>query len=305
MINTYIEDQKEVTTLLLNALNNNKLVQAYMFCSKDTDFLLKYAKDFSKDLICKNVTEKQKDKIIKKIDKNEYEELVILEPINGLIKKEQIVKLKEILSTKPIEGARKVYIMQHCDKLNIVSANSMLKFIEDADENIVAIFLTDNLDSVIPTIKSRCQVLIFNNYKTEKKYNFLDNEYQERENIEELLEISYNFLEYFTKNNINSYYKLKDLIYDKLITKEDITIFLSTILYFYYDSFNYKLMNKMKYFNNISNLAFHSLIEQISEEKIEKIVAYILIVEKIKVDFSYNLNHKLVFDRLILELGEV
>lgn len=62
-------------------------------------------------------------------------------------------------------GDRKVYIINGADKLNKQSANSILKFIEEPDNNITALLVTDNLYSVMPTIRSRCQILSFQNVK--------------------------------------------------------------------------------------------------------------------------------------------
>ena len=52
-------------------------------------------------------------------------------------------------------------MLHHADKLNIASANMLLKFLEEPDGEVVAILLTEQIQSIIPTIRSRCQHIKF------------------------------------------------------------------------------------------------------------------------------------------------
>ena len=54
MLDTYIDEQFVATSLLKKAINNNKLVQAYLFSGNDINYLTNYAKTFAKEIICKN-----------------------------------------------------------------------------------------------------------------------------------------------------------------------------------------------------------------------------------------------------------
>jgi DNA polymerase-3 subunit delta' len=58
----------------------------------------------------------------------------------------------------PIEGARKVYIIEDADLFNDASANAFLKTLEEPPSDVVVILLAHSLDSVLPTIASRCQI---------------------------------------------------------------------------------------------------------------------------------------------------
>jgi DNA polymerase-3 subunit delta' len=61
----------------------------------------------------------------------------------------------------PIEGARKVYIIEDADLFNDASANAFLKTLEEPPSDVVVILLAHSLDSVLPTIASRCQIVRF------------------------------------------------------------------------------------------------------------------------------------------------
>lgn len=304
MIQKYKEEQFLITTLLSNAIENDKIVQAYMFNCNDINYIMEYAKEFAKDLISKDLNSELSENISKKIDKNIYDELKIIEPINNMIKKEQFLSLKDEIKTKPIEGNKIVYIIKNCEKLNLVTANAMLKFIEDANDDVIAIFLTDNLDLVIPTIKSRCEILNFkNNDKTDNFYEFICkiNSISDIELVTKLVDNSVLFIKELEKINKNIYYKLKQLVYDIYTDSTSINIFVSSLLYFYYDMLNYKVLKKIKYIKE-----YNELIIQLSDDNsLDKIINKISIIEQIKKDNSYNLNQKLLIDRLTLELCEV
>ena len=209
MLENYIDEQPIVTKLLLNSFENNKLVQAYLFVSNDKSFLLDYALSFSKKLI----TDNYDNKICNMIDNNNYPELKIINPINNIIKKEQLLDLQQAFLVKPTLGNKMVYIITEADKLHVSSANTILKFLEEPSEDIVAILLTDNLQKVIPTIKSRCQNLIFKN-KKENIINFID----QLENL-----------------GLKEFIHYKDGIFDIFKNKDDFIILFDFMLYFYYD----------------------------------------------------------------------
>ena len=86
MLEEYIDSQPIATNLLINSINNNKLVQAYLFISNDKVFLMDYALSFVKKII--NV--ENKEEINNQIDNNIYPELKIIEPKNNIIKKEDL-----------------------------------------------------------------------------------------------------------------------------------------------------------------------------------------------------------------------
>ena len=51
MLEKYMNEQEIVTKLLIQSLKENKVVQAYLFCCDDVNYIYEYAKDFSKDII--------------------------------------------------------------------------------------------------------------------------------------------------------------------------------------------------------------------------------------------------------------
>lgn len=65
------------------------------------------------------------------------------------------------LSLRPLEGSRKIAIINDADTMNDESANAFLKTLEEPPERAVLILIGSNLDAVMPTIRSRCQLVRF------------------------------------------------------------------------------------------------------------------------------------------------
>ncbi|MCD8444449.1 DNA polymerase III subunit, partial [Tenacibaculum finnmarkense] len=65
------------------------------------------------------------------------------------------------LQLKSYEGGFKVMIIWMAEKMNIASANKLLKLIEEPPEKTVFILITEDEEQIINTIKSRCQALNF------------------------------------------------------------------------------------------------------------------------------------------------
>ncbi len=65
------------------------------------------------------------------------------------------------LSLRPMEGDRKIAIIDDADMMNADSANAFLKTLEEPPPNSLLILIAENLDAVLPTIRSRCQLLRF------------------------------------------------------------------------------------------------------------------------------------------------
>lgn len=297
MKKNYKDEQFLATTLLEKSLKNNKIVQAYMFSSEDIEYAKKFAIDFSKDLICDGKSEEESSIIEKRIDKDIYPELKIIEPINDIIKKDQFLSIKEFLNNKPVEGSKIVYIIKNCEMMNKKTANSMLKFIEEANDNLIAIFLTDNIDLVMPTIVSRCQIINLNNISKITLKNIIGND----ENMENFIDSTIKFIRNIKNNGINTFFKTKQLVNDNFKNNEELSIFLNLLLYFYYDIFNYKVLNKIKYYEKNED----DINEISNYYNINEIINIINIIEKIINKNKYNINQKLMIDNLVLELSEV
>lgn len=305
MLENYLEEQYVSTMLLKKALNNNKLVQAYLFSYEDINYLMDFAKAFAKEIICK---ENKNEQILNSIDNNIYSELKIVSPDGNFIKKEQLIELQNSVMTKPVLGDKIVYIIKNCDKLNASSANSILKFLEEPADDIVAILLTDNISNVMSTILSRCQIVNLNkvnlpsNYNTNELLNITINTSGiEEDEFYNIIDNTIEFMNDIEVKKINFLIYVKKQLWEKYNDSSKILAFFNILIYFYMDILYLKSGNQIRY--------FYDKVDQLNKisslNELEKIMRKIYILEKMKNEINFNVNTKLIFDKLIIELGDV
>lgn len=72
---------------------------------------------------------------------------------------QQIRVLRERAQLKPLRGSHRVFLIDHLERANEQSANSLLKVLEEPPEHLVIISTATNLYDLLPTIRSRSIVL--------------------------------------------------------------------------------------------------------------------------------------------------
>jgi len=78
---------------------------------------------------------------------------------SSFIKVEQIRDALEGINTAPHRGRWRVVVMSPIETLQAVSANTLLKTLEEPPESTLFILVSDRLDRILPTIRSRCRLL--------------------------------------------------------------------------------------------------------------------------------------------------
>lgn len=76
-----------------------------------------------------------------------------------MIKIDQIRSLSTFAVSSPQVAARKIAIIDRADQLNINSANALLKTLEEPTADFMLLLLQESGRPVLPTVRSRCQVL--------------------------------------------------------------------------------------------------------------------------------------------------
>jgi DNA polymerase III subunit delta' len=65
------------------------------------------------------------------------------------------------LSLRPMAGSRRIAVIDDANRMNEEGANAMLKTLEEPPPNSMLILIAENLDALLPTIRSRCQLVRF------------------------------------------------------------------------------------------------------------------------------------------------
>ena len=79
----------------------------------------------------------------------------------GEIRVEDAQEILKALSLKAYEGGHKIMIVWMADKMNISASNKLLKLLEEPTDKTVFILISENEEDLLPTIRSRCQILNF------------------------------------------------------------------------------------------------------------------------------------------------
>lgn len=302
MLDEYKEEQKIAYKVLKNAVLKDKCAHAYLIETngyiKKEEFALSIAKyilcpnKYSNSQKCVNCTQCQN------IDKNIFSEVKIIRPEKDSlwIKKEQLIELQEEFMTKSLLANKKIYIITDATKLNTSSANSILKFLEEPADNIIAILLADNIHQLLDTIVSRCQIISLVNKKT--KENMLESLISVKiENIEEIKEATINYINELEKNKKEMILYNKKYFHNNIKEKNEIIASFEIMILYYKDAINLKLNRKPEVIENINNILMNNTIDKLNEK--------IKIITNLKKNIYVNANTNLLMDKLVIELGGV
>lgn len=86
---------------------------------------------------------------------------------------EQMRAVENAANYRPFEGAARVFIIEDADKLNDSSANALLKILEEPPHTSFIILLTSRPAQLLPTIRSRCQMIRFSPLAAEEIETYL------------------------------------------------------------------------------------------------------------------------------------
>lgn len=160
MLDEYIDEQSNFYNVITKSIFNNKISHAYLIESngyaKVNELVFALAKllycpnHYSNSNNCFNCSDCQL------IMDNNINNIRVIKTDGLWIKKEQLLDLQNEFLAKSLNNRPKIYIIEEAEKLNKSSANTILKFLEEPSENIIAILITSNKHNVIETIVSRC-----------------------------------------------------------------------------------------------------------------------------------------------------
>ncbi|HTA62804.1 MAG TPA: DNA polymerase III subunit gamma/tau, partial [Bacteroidia bacterium] len=160
--------QQHITTTLKNAIKNNHLAQAFLFCGPRGVGKTTCARILAKTINCFNLTAETEacDKCDSCTSFNSGQSLNVFEldaASNNSV--EDIRNLIDQVRFAPQLGSHKVYIIDEVHMLSSAAFNAFLKTLEEPPKHAIFILATTEKHKIIPTILSRCQIFDFNRIK--------------------------------------------------------------------------------------------------------------------------------------------
>ena len=132
---------------LSNSIKKDKINHAYLFEGIDGVGKSTFAKEFAKYLLKTEHIENSPD-------------YINIEPQGASIKIAQIRNLQTDVIIKP-HGDYKIYVINNAEKMTMESQNALLKTLEEPPIYVIIILITNNKNSLLDTIKSRCDIVKF------------------------------------------------------------------------------------------------------------------------------------------------
>lgn len=278
---------------LFKYYHENKISHAYLIETNNLEKCYLDLLEVIKQIFCQNEYNKECNKcnICNLVNQNYLPSLVVISPDGMNIKKEQIVELKKKFSTVPIYTKENIYVIKNAEKLNGASANTMLKFLEEPEQNILGFFITNNANNVISTIRSRCEVIKVLYDIHELDINNITNDINKDKfdvAIEYLFKIE-------VEKNLGIMYN-RDVVLNKFSEREDIkTVF--KIIFIIYEELLKKVMG-------LDNKFDFEKINELSSLDKDKVLRRINLVTKFIDDIDSNVNVELLLDKFVIELGD-
>jgi DNA polymerase III subunit delta' len=233
--------------------------------------------------------------------------------------------LIEEINKKPYEGDKKVVVIYHADKMTAQAQNAFLKTIEEPPKNVTILLLCENLEVILDTIRSRCQIHKLKGLNQVEMEEFLKRDYVDLSleeigiiiafsdgipgkaekfigdnNFKDIRNITLEIL--LSLNRVGTEELIK---YEKKLSsqKESFNEILSAFLSYIRDTIIYKEIEQDSIIINIDKLL--SIKELANIFSFNKLNGIINIINETRENLDRNVSPGLTFQVMLLKMQEV
>ena len=315
-----INKQHIVYQVLRNSFKNKKTSHAYIISGSKGSPILDTAIFLAQSLVCLNKDENNLacEECIncQKIKNNAYVDYKLIEGVD--LKNDVTLAIQDDFNKSSVENEDiKIYIINLIEKAPVASLNKLLKFIEEPNSNIVAIFTSNSVDSILQTIVSRCQTITLKEFMVSDLIEYLVNNnvsYEDawliskisnnaEKNLDLVNDVTFNVVKNQLANSLkhlgnkNDYFIVDFLVegMKNLTENSSIELFLDMLEVCLLEAIIKQEDKEHK------SVIFDEHISKISE-KYQHIDHMIDDITKAKIDLLSNANKNLVFDKLLINL---
>lgn len=165
-----------------SALKNHQVSHAYILNGENGSGKNMLAKAFAKALVCEagygdscNMC-----RACHQFDSGNHPDVkwITHEKANSIGVDEVREQINNDIVIKPYSSKYKVYIIDEAEKMTVQAQNALLKTIEEPPEYAVILFLTNTLDVLLQTVRSRCIIMNLRSVDTKLIQQYLMQKYQ-------------------------------------------------------------------------------------------------------------------------------
>ncbi|WP_411273720.1 DNA polymerase III subunit gamma/tau [Daejeonella sp.] len=162
--------QRHITGTLKNAITNNQLAQAFLFCGPRGVGKTTCARILAKTINCRSLSPEAEacgvcDSCVSFQNGNSFNIHELDAASNNSV--DDIRSLIEQVRIPPQAGKYKIYIIDEVHMLSQAAFNAFLKTLEEPPSYAIFILATTEKHKILPTILSRCQIFDFNRIKVD------------------------------------------------------------------------------------------------------------------------------------------
>lgn len=318
---------KEIIEYVQNAISMDKVSHAYIMNGERGSGKKLLANLFARTLLCENSDTEPCNTCVScnQAEHRNHPDIITVqhEKPNSVSIDEIRVQVNNDIMIKPYSSKYKIYIIPEADKMTEQAQNAILKTIEEPPAYAIIILLTENADSLLQTIQSRCVMLKLRNIRDELVKSYLVGplqipEYQAHvcaafaqgnvgravmlANSAHFNEIKDEACQLLRRINEMNVSEISSAVKNITTYKLEIIDYLDVIAIWYRDCLIYKATKDIE--KVIFQDQIDSIKERVRESSYEGIENILKAIEVAKTRLKANVNFDLVMELLLLTIKE-
>ena len=318
---------KDILKYISSAVENNRVSHAYILNGERGSGKKMLANLFAMTLLCETGDNEPCGKChsCKQAESGNHPDIIRVthEKPNSISVDDIRTQVNNTVDIKPYQGPYKVYIIPQADMMTPQSQNAIMKTIEEPPSYAVFLLLTENAETLLPTINSRCVMLKLRNIKDTliKKYLMENLEIPDykadmctafaqgnmgraimlanSDHFNEIREEAVQLLKHISEMELN---EIVAAVKNISVYKLEITDYLDIIMIWYRDVLLYKATKEID--KVVFKDQLQSIKEQARKSSYEGIELILESLEKAKARLKANVNFDLVMELLFLTIKE-
>lgn len=318
---------KDILKYISSAVENNRVSHAYILNGERGSGKKMLANLFAMTLLCETGDNEPCGKChsCKQAESGNHPDIIRVthEKPNSISVDDIRTQVNNTVDIKPYQGPYKVYIIPQADMMTPQAQNAILKTIEEPPSYAVFLLLTENAETLLPTLNSRCVMLKLRNIKDTliKKYLMENLEIPDykadmctafaqgnmgraimlanSDHFNEIREEAVQLLKHISEMELN---EIVAAVKNISVYKLEITDYLDIIMIWYRDVLLYKATKEID--KVVFKDQLQSIKEQARKSSYEGIELILESLEKAKARLKANVNFDLVMELLFLTIKE-